>query len=126
MTTTGPDFIALQVRDLDAAATFFEEHLGLSRAPAAPPGAVVFDTSPIPFAVREPLPGADLDAASPRPGVGVALWLAVEDADALHDHLVGAGVEVHGPVADSPFGRTLTFVGPEGYALTVHTAQDPA
>ena len=50
MTTTGPDFLALQVRDLEAAAQFFEQHLGMTRAPAGPPGAIVFDTAPIPFA----------------------------------------------------------------------------
>jgi hypothetical protein len=33
----GPDFISLQVRDLDTAA-FYEERLGLRRAPASPPG----------------------------------------------------------------------------------------
>ncbi|MCZ9342662.1 VOC family protein, partial [Streptomyces sp. TRM76130] len=37
-----PDFVALQVRDVPAAAAFFEERLGLRRAPASPPGAVVF------------------------------------------------------------------------------------
>ena len=35
MTVTGPDFIALQVRDLDRAAAFYETHLGLRRAPVS-------------------------------------------------------------------------------------------
>ncbi|MGH8967983.1 MAG: VOC family protein, partial [Actinomycetes bacterium] len=61
-TVTGLDFLALQVRDVDAAAAFLEQHLGLRRTPAAPPGAVVFATEPVPIAVREPLPGTDLDA----------------------------------------------------------------
>ena len=119
-TVTGLDFLALQVRDVDAAAAFLEERLGLRRAPAAPPGAVVFATEPVPIAVREPLPGTDLDAG--RPGLGVALWLATSDAVALRDSLVAAGVEVLGPVADTPFGPTFSFVGPEGYVLTVHGA----
>ena len=62
MTVSGPDFIALQVRDLGRSAQFYESQLKLRRLPAAPPGAVVFDTAPIPFAVREPLPGVELDA----------------------------------------------------------------
>ena len=74
MTVTGPDFIALQVSDLERSAEFYENALGLRRAPASPPGAVLFATTPIPFAVREPLPGVDLSEA-PRPGLGVALWL---------------------------------------------------
>ena len=86
---SGPDFIALQVRDVEAAAQFYESQLGLTRAPAAPPGAVVFTTSPIPFAVREPLPGIDL-ASGDRPGNGVALWLRCDDAQALHDSLAEA------------------------------------
>ena len=122
MSAIGPDFLALQVSDVEGAAAFLEQHLGLRRAPASPPGAIVFATSPIPFAVREPLPGLDLASASPRPGFGVALWIAVEDADALHAHLVEAGVEVHGDPVPSPFGRMFAFTGPEGYVLTAHTA----
>src|SRR4028118_2314072 len=67
MTVSGPDFLALQVRDLDRAAAFYEEHLGLRRSPVSPPGAVVFDTSPLPFALPEPLPGVDRDARAPPP-----------------------------------------------------------
>ncbi|TDQ54351.1 VOC family protein [Actinorugispora endophytica] len=118
-TVDGPDFVALQVRDVEAAAAFCEEHLGLRRAPASPPGAVVFATEPIPFAVREPLPGVDLDSAA-RPGLGVALWFRTADAQGLHDRLAAAGVAVTGPPRESPFGRTFTFTGPEGYALTAH------
>ncbi len=120
MTVTGPDFLALQVRDLQRSATFYETSLGLRRLPASPPGAIVFDTTPASFAVREPLPGVDLDAASPRPGLGVALWLHADDAQIVHDRLVAAGVPI--PVApfDGPFGRTFTFTDPDGYAITIH------
>jgi predicted enzyme related to lactoylglutathione lyase len=119
VTVTGPDFIALQVRDVEAAAVFCEKHLGLRRAPASPPGAVVFATEPIPFAVREPLPGVDLDCVA-RPGLGVALWFRTTDAQELHDRLAAAGVPIIGPPQDGPFGRMFTFAGPEGYALTAH------
>lgn len=119
-TVTGPDFVALQVTDLEASAAFYVERLGLTRAPVAPPGAVVFATSPVAFAVREPLPGLDVAAVSPRPGAGVALWLASDDAQAIHDDLVAHEVEIlHEPV-DGPFGRTFTFADPDGYAVTVH------
>ena len=36
MTVTGPTFIALQVRDLERAADFYETQLGLRRTPLAP------------------------------------------------------------------------------------------
>lgn len=120
MSVTGPDFIALQVRDLDQSAQFYETRLGLHRLSQSPPGAVVFDTAPIAFAVREPLPGVDLDAATPRPGLGVALWLHADDAQALHDQLVAADVPIVTAPFDSPFGRTFTFTDPDGYAVTIH------
>ncbi len=59
-TLIGPDFVALQVRDLDASARFYRETVGLAAAPGGPPDAVVFATEPIPIAVRAPL--LDLDA----------------------------------------------------------------
>lgn len=120
MTVTGPTFIALQVRDVERAAAFYETHLGLRRTAASPPGAVVFDTAPAAFAVREPLPGVDLDAARPRPGYGVALWLHADDAQAQHDALVAAGVHTLGEPFDGPCGRTFTFTDVDGYAVTVH------
>ncbi|WP_018335803.1 VOC family protein [Actinomycetospora chiangmaiensis] len=120
MAVSGPSFIALQVRDLERAAAFYADTLGLIRAPVAPPGAVVFATRPIAFAVREPLPGVDLDAVVPRPGHGVALWLHADDAQGLHDHLAAAGVAVLAAPTDGPFGRQFTFADPDGYAVTVH------
>lgn len=120
MTVTGPTFVALQVRDLERAAEFYETRLGLKRTPVAPPGAVVFDTKPASFAVREPLPGVDLDAARPNPGVGVALWLHADDAQSLHDSLAEDGVPIRVAPFDSPFGRTFTFTDPDGYAITIH------
>jgi predicted enzyme related to lactoylglutathione lyase len=120
VTVTGPDFIALQVRDLERAANFYETQLGLKRAPVSPPHAVVFATTPCPFAVREPLPGVDLDAATPNPGIGVALWLHAKDAQALHDSLAAGGVAITEAPYDGPFGRTFTFTDPDGYAITIH------
>jgi len=120
MPVTGPDFIALQVRDLDAAADFYETRLGLRRAPVSPPHAVVFATAPASFALRQPLPGVDLDAARPYPGTGVALWMHADDAQALHDDLAAAGVPIVAAPTDGPFGRTFTFRDPDGYAVTVH------
>ena len=119
MAVTGPDFIALQVRDVEQAATFYEERLGLVRAPFSPPGAVVFATSPIAFAVREPLPGVELDGV-PQPGIGVARWLHADDARQLHDDLVAGGVRVVQAPVPTPFGLTFTLLDLDGYAVTIH------
>ncbi len=52
--------------------------------------------------------------------MGVVLWLVADDAQALHDALVEAGVPIPGAPFDGPFGRTFTFTDPDGYAVTVH------
>ena len=114
----GPSFIALQVRDLEASKTFYVEQVGLTASPHNPPGAVVFNTEPVPFAIRTPM--VDLDATS-KLGWGVSLWIAATDADALYAQLVQKGVPVLLPPADGPFGRFLAFRDPDGYAITVHT-----
>jgi predicted enzyme related to lactoylglutathione lyase len=114
----GPDFISLQVRDLDSAAAFYEERLGLRRAPASPPGAVVFASQPIPFAVRERLPDTDQDSG--RLGLGIALWFKVDAAQTLHDQLAAQGVTIVTAPSDGPFGRTFTVSDPDGYVLTIH------
>ena len=119
MAVTGPDFVALQVQDLEAAATFYESQLGMRRAAASPPHAVVFDTVPT-FAVREPQPGVDVAAIRPHAGAGVVLWLAADDAQALHDAMAGVGVEIAVAPFDGPFGRTFTFRDLDGYSITVH------
>jgi catechol 2,3-dioxygenase-like lactoylglutathione lyase family enzyme len=123
MTVTGPDFIALQVRDLERSADFYENRLGMQRAEQTSPYAIVFATKPVAFAVRTPLPDTDLDAVRPRPGAGVALWLHAPDAQKLHDELDGAGVSIVSPPSDGPFGRMFTFIDPDGYAVTIHDKQ---
>jgi predicted enzyme related to lactoylglutathione lyase len=50
----------------------------------------------------------------------VALWLRADDADALCAELRDAGVTITQDPADSPFGRTFTFVDPDGDRITVH------
>ena len=117
MAVTGPDFIALQVRDLEKAATFYEEVVGLARAPFSPPHAVVFDTQPT-FAVRDAAPGVDLEAGSL--GLGVALWLHDPEAVALHAAVAAAGAVIVQEPFDGPFGTTFVFQDPDGYLVTVH------
>jgi len=118
MKVIGPDFISLQVSDIEASAAFYSEKLGLQRAAQSPPGAVVFATAPIPFAVRKP--AVDLQAVE-HLGWGVGLWLKADDPQALHDRLVDAGVRVVTEPFDGPFGRTFVFADPDGYAVTIHS-----
>ncbi|MDQ1595935.1 MAG: hypothetical protein QOH40_2491 [Arthrobacter pascens] len=119
MTAIGPDFISLQVSNLERSASFYEQQLGLTRSKAGPPHAVVFDTQPVSFAVREPLPGVNLETIS-QPGEGMALWLRATDAQELHDALVAEGTPITAAPFDGPFGRTFTFADPDGYWITIH------
>lgn len=119
-TPVGPDFIALQVRDLAASRKFYVEIFGFEAAPQSPPGAVVLKTAPIPLALREPL--RPLPESEPL-GVGMVLWIACNDADALHELIVKRGGAILSPLADGPFGRFFVAGDPDGYAITFHTAR---
>jgi predicted enzyme related to lactoylglutathione lyase len=118
-TPVGPDFIALQVRDLVASHKFYVEIFGFDAAAQSPPGAVVLKTEPIPLALREPL--RPLPEAGPL-GLGMVLWIACNDADALHDLIVKRGGAILSPLTDGPFGRFFVAGDPDGYAITFHTA----
>lgn len=119
MPVTGPDFISLQARDLAGSQAFYEKYLGLVRSPAGPPHAVVFQTAPIAFALRDIVPGTDLDSV-PQPGVGAAIWLHATGVQEIHDALVTDGHTIVSAPIDGPFGRTFTFADPDGYQITLH------
>lgn len=118
-TPIGPDFIALQVRDLAASRKFYMEVFGFEAAAQSPPGAVVFKTEPIPLALRERL--RPLPETGPL-GVGMVLWIACPDAEVLHDLIATRGGAILSPLADGPFGRFFVAGDPDGYAITFHTA----
>lgn len=119
MPATGPDFISFQATDLAASQAFYEQYLGLVRSPSGPPSAVVFDTKPVAFALREVVPGTDL-ASVVQPGIGAAIWLHANDVQAIHDALVADGHTIVSAPTDGPFGRTFTFADPDGYQVTLH------
>ncbi len=114
----GPDFIGIQTEELDAARAFYTDVVGLKVAAQSPPGAVVFDTKPIPFAVRIPL--VELKRTGGL-GQGVAIWFGCDDADALHEHLRKHGTHIAFAPKDGPFGRYFAFCDPFGYTITAHT-----
>lgn len=119
MPVTGPDFISLQVRDLDASRAFYENYLGLIRSQAGPPHAVVFETRPIAFALRSIVPGTDLESVD-QPGIGAAIWLHATDVQEIHDALARDGHPIVTAPIDGPFGRNVTFADPDGYHVTLH------
>ncbi|KQX07644.1 MULTISPECIES: VOC family protein [unclassified Leifsonia] len=119
MPVTGPDFISLQTSDLGASQAFYEQYLGLVRSKAGPPHAVVFETTPIAFALRDIVPGTDLESVG-QPGIGAAIWLHATGVQEIHDALVAGGHTITSAPIDGPFGRTFTFADPDGYLITLH------
>jgi catechol 2,3-dioxygenase-like lactoylglutathione lyase family enzyme len=120
---SGVDFVAFQVSDLERSRRFWIEVVGLEATPRAPAGAIVFATTPIPFAITTPK--VDL-RASTRLGWGVSLWMRIEDPDALCAKLKGQGVPILADVSDGNFGRQFTFADPDGYAFVAHGNVEPA
>src|SRR3954452_25339791 len=102
MPVTGPDFISLQLRDLDVSQAFYEQYLGLLRSPAGPPHAVVFETKPIAFALRDIVPGTDLTSVA-QPGIAAAIWFHAADVQPIHDALVADGHTIVSAPIDGPF-----------------------
>jgi catechol 2,3-dioxygenase-like lactoylglutathione lyase family enzyme len=112
---TGPDFIAFVVDDVEAASAFWRDVVGLEPAAHSPPQAQVFNTRPIPVAIRAPRPG------EPHPsGQGIAVWFSLSgDVDEYRAELLRRGADVGEP-QNGPFGRMFTLVAPGGFAITVH------
>ncbi|MDO5751996.1 VOC family protein [Arthrobacter sp.] len=119
MPVTGPDFISFQTCDLDASQAFYKRYLGLVRSQAGPPHAVVFETTPIAFALRDIVPGTDLASAA-QPDIGATIWIHATGVQAIHDALAADGHTIVSAPIDGPFGRTFTFADPDGYQVTLH------
>lgn len=116
----GPDFIGIQTADLEGARAFYAGMLGLEENKHGPEDAIVFNTKPIPFAVRTPL--SDLNVSEFK-GLGIALWFGCTDADELHKELIQKDVPIVFPPKDGPFGRYFAFKDPFGYTITAHTVK---
>lgn len=107
----------VQVRDLEAAASFHTDVLGFSvNAAISPPVARLTETGMgAIFAVRGPhgpLPD--------EPGAGCSSWFDVADLDAVYDGLTGADADVVSGPEPGGFGRQFSVRDPDGYALTFH------
>ena len=119
MAVTGPDFISLQVRDLERSARVLRAVPGAEALRAGPPHAVVFDTKPIAFAVRDVVAGTDSDAIASRAiGDGDVAARARRAGHPRRPRRRRRGDRL-APV-DGPFGRTFTFADPDGYQVTLH------
>ncbi len=121
---SGPAFVRLFVRDVNASAAFYEKLLGFRRDTEVFPGAVAFLSYPIPFAVRQAPPDMDLDRL-PRPILTPAIFFKTADSQKVYDALVQAGVTILVEPSDGRFGRQFTFLDPDGYAITIYDRDTP-
>jgi catechol 2,3-dioxygenase-like lactoylglutathione lyase family enzyme len=124
---SGPAFIGLLVRDVAAAAAFYEHKLGFRRDPedfGSAGQAVAFLSYPIPFAVRQAPAGVDLDSM-PRPLPSPAIWFKTANSQVVYDALVADGVSILRAPTDGRFGRQFTFVDLDGYAITIYDRDAP-
>ena len=113
---SGPDFITLLVRDLEASYHFYKDEIGLTESSEKRPNAYAFATSPCGLAVRQS-PEA---GATANPGHGIIVWLRASDAAAMCKRLKERGVPITEDLRRSPFGMTFSFKDPDGYVLAVH------
>ncbi len=117
----GPDFCALQVRDLETSRKFYIEKLGLGISPETRPDLrpeiVVFATQPIALAIRKTR--INLDEVK-QLGWGVEVWLKCDDAEKMAATLEAAGVTITQKLQVGVVGRQFSFVDPDGYKITVH------
>lgn len=115
-TVTGPDFISLRVRNLSSSRDFYIQQLGLRPAASSPPGAVVFDTAPIPFAIQESR--ADHGASLSPDDSGI--WLTTDDAESIYQRLAQLGTQITQPLSPGRLGRQFTLLDPDGHTITIH------
>jgi predicted enzyme related to lactoylglutathione lyase len=123
---SGPSFLGLYVRDLAAAADFYESKLGFKPDTEVNTWsvAVAFHSYPIPFAVIKAPPGMDLENM-PRPQTVPAIWFKTANSQVVHDYLAAQGVTILRPITTGRFGRQFTFVDPEGYAINIYDRDTP-
>ena len=126
---SGPSFVGFMVRDVAAAAEFYEKTLGFRRDPqnfaTNNPAAVTFLSYPIPFALTPAPPGIDLDSI-PRPVRSPAVWFKTANSQLVYEALVAAGVTILRAPSEGRFGLTFTVLDPDGYAITIYDRDSPA
>ncbi|GAB3210875.1 VOC family protein [Marinactinospora thermotolerans] len=116
----GPDFLTLQVRDLERSTRFYTELVGFVTVPSKVPNAAVLGAEPIRIALRQATD--DLDSVE-RLGWGIVVWIKAEDPDKLAERLRAEGVRIVKPLCDGSCGREFIFEDPDGYRITIYEGQ---
>jgi predicted enzyme related to lactoylglutathione lyase len=110
----------LGVRDVQAAADFFEKRLGFTVGSVFGPdpaeGAVYAIVERGGAQIHLQIRRRPLDA--PRESIESDLYMHVPDVDRLHEELLGRGAQILRPPLEEPYGmRDFVAAGPEGLRL---------
>ena len=124
MTTivTGVDFVSLPTQDLERAARFYGETLGLPRSVYMPErNFAEFETGAVTLSVVNP---EKMGIGEFKPNAN-HLSLHVEDVAAARATLEERGVSFHGEIFDTGVCHMAFFSDPDGNALMLHHRYAP-
>jgi len=110
------DFVAIPVRDLDRAVTFYEETLGLTRDPLSNPDFPEYAVGNLTLSLVVPA-AVGLDYVNTPPG---QIALRVPDVAEARAKLEAAGVEFGADTFDSGVCHMAWFTDPDGNGLMLH------
>jgi predicted enzyme related to lactoylglutathione lyase len=114
------DYLSVGTRDLQRAARFYGETLGLPRNPLAPESYPEFETGNLTITLLAS-EGADADFR-PSP---TAIALRVPDVAEARAALEVAGVDFRGETFDTGVCHIAFFADPDGNALALHRRYAP-
>jgi predicted enzyme related to lactoylglutathione lyase len=122
MTVTGVDFVSVPTQDLERAADFYGETLGLTRSVYKPErNFAEFETGTVTLSVVNPekMGIGDFKANANH------LALHVDDVARARAELESRGVTFHGDILDTGVCHMAIFSDPDGNALMLHHRYAP-
>jgi predicted enzyme related to lactoylglutathione lyase len=118
---TGVDFVAVPTRDMERAAAFYGETLGLPRSVYIPERHFAeFETGNLTLSVINP-EGMGMEHHVARSGIA----LHVDDVAAARARLEAAGVTFMGDILDTGVCHMAFFADPDGNVLLLHHRYAP-
>ena len=118
---SGVDFVSVPTHDLDAAAAFYGDTLGLTRSAYRPDrGFAEFETGNLTLSIINPEKMGMEHHVSRN-----AIALHVDDMEAARHRLTEAGVTFIGDTFDTGVCHMAFFADPDGNALMLHHRYEP-
>ena len=121
--------VNLAVKDLQISAAFYTETLGFKER-ANSPGYILLQRNDLVLGLKTdellwyPDPGEQPVESLVR-GVGVELVLEASDIDQFHARMQQAGVVIHEPLKEQPWGATdFRMLDPDGYYWRITSPRD--